>query len=197
MNTVIENYLERLTDSLHGRCIHTGGVLYMERYYLKSFRLFGKKYAIFIQRFNRSDAERELHNHPWRWALSFILVGWYFEYRLRRQKDFVGTVRKQRRRFFNALFADTFHRVVLPVDERGKHYPVWTLFIHGPAESERWGFLHPLTTAGDYGVDGKHYKNVILYATFGPFEPTEFSITGLGWHLKQYRNEPIPNEKAV
>ena len=63
------------------------------------------------------------HTHPWD-AWSFIL-GWYDEER--------GNLAKQRRYFFNRVYAFTPHKVTII-------RPVWTLFIHGPRINENWNY---------------------------------------------------------
>lgn len=82
-----------------------------------------------IHRFRRSDPDG-LHDHPWGWARTFILAGWYIESR----RD---GIRIRAAGDTYALTGDTFHRVELP-----DQADVWTLFIHGPYV-KHWGFLVP------------------------------------------------------
>ena len=58
---------------LRVRRIRIRGKTYMMRIYLDQ----GWMINIFV----RPDAERWLHNHPWKWARSIILWGWYEEER--------------------------------------------------------------------------------------------------------------------
>src|SRR5437660_2113436 len=69
---------------------------YLERYFVCA--LFGIRF--YLHRFVGSDPDRGLHDHPWRWAMSFILRGWYYE-----------ATRSGTRavRWFNFLTGDTFH----------------------------------------------------------------------------------------
>lgn len=106
--------------------------------------------------FHREDIDRHLHGHPWIWAVSLVLSGWYDETRLlpdaedcRRLYAAAGGnpnemptelfTRSRRVRRFNLLRASDYHRVTR------LHGRVWTLFITGPSIQD-WGFL----------VDGKH-----------------------------------------
>jgi hypothetical protein len=126
-----------------------GATPYLSRYYLvgrptmpdggEPFDKFGnphpdavfpKALGLYLHRFHRGDADRELHNHPWRWSLALILSGGYVEER--RRGDAVETrfIRPGR---LNWIGHDDFHRVDLPTGE------AWTLFLAGPKVSS-WGF---------------------------------------------------------
>jgi hypothetical protein len=87
-------------------------------------------WGLYLHRFHRSDADGELHNHPWRWALSLVLVGGYSEERR-------NGARVIRRRVapgsLNFIRANDFHRVDL------LEHDAWTLFLVGP-KSQSWGF---------------------------------------------------------
>lgn len=100
-------------------------------------------YRAMLHHFHRPDADRYLHNHPWRWALSFVLSGAYDEERLVPNPDPLssagGTFVKRLVRRFNTLTDRDYHRVTRL---RGD---VWTLFITGPRIQD-WGFL----------IDGEH-----------------------------------------
>lgn len=125
-----------LSGRLPCRIISDGDTPYLERYYL--FTLLGVRF--YLHRFVASDPDRGMHNHPWRWAFSLILSGWYYE-----QTSYgVGIVRR-----FNALTGDSFHRVILPT-ERGVH-ECWTLFAHRAKDAKQWGFLR------DFGALGSAY----------------------------------------
>lgn len=109
------------------------GQPYLERSYVGT--LFGVR--IYLHRFVACD-EDGLHDHPFAWSGSLILAGWYYE------DHWVGRVR---RRWFNLIGPNRFHRVVLP--EHAGH-DVWTLFFHTP-RIKPWGFLRP-TAAGRHGA---------------------------------------------
>ena len=90
----------------------------------------GDGIGVYIHRFHRGDNDRELHNHPWRWAVSFVLAGGYWEERRVGDDVFVREVRPGH---INILSANSFHRVTL------RDGDAWTLFVVGPKVSG-WGF---------------------------------------------------------
>ena len=78
---------------------------------------------IFLHRFHRGDDDTALHNHPWRWAVSLVLVGGYSEER-RRGNDVDR--REVRPLSLNIIRANDFHRVDL------LEHDCWSLFVAGP-----------------------------------------------------------------
>jgi hypothetical protein len=136
-----------LSGLLPCRIISDNGLPYLERYYICT--ILGVRF--YLHRFVGSDPARGLHDHPWAWARSLILSGWYFE------ETRAGT---RTVRWYNKLTGDTFHRVVLPKYDvlvtRGtradaqllitefeqQDQPCWTLFFHSLAYVKPWGFLH-------------------------------------------------------
>ena len=129
------------------RIISDDGRPYLERYYLST--LFGVRF--YLHRFVGSDPARGLHDHPWAWAGSVVLAGWYWEERR-------GSTKHHKVRWFNWLLGDSFHRVILPLvttsitDKDGYHtqwgqkeQPCWTLFFHRAENVKPWGFLRPMT----------------------------------------------------
>jgi hypothetical protein len=104
--------------------------------------------GLYLHRFHRGDGDPELHNHPWRWAVSLILSGGYSEER-RQTVDPGGTwepavyriiVRCLTPGMLNFIDSDDFHRVDLLADE------AWSLFLVGPKFSG-WGFWNRQTGA--------------------------------------------------
>ncbi len=95
---------------------------------------------VFLHRFHRSDADGELHSHPWAWAVAIVLSGGYSEERRvppMNMSDW-GVERTVVRRTFgpgsvNVIRADDYHRVDLLEDES------WSLFISGPKLAD-WFF---------------------------------------------------------
>jgi hypothetical protein len=80
------------------------------------------------------DERHVLHNHPWRWAMSFVLNGWYVEERARTSgAHYCRTIGHS---IPNALEADTFHRITDVSPD------CWTLFMVGPKQ-QGWGFDVP------------------------------------------------------
>ena len=99
--------------------------------------------GVYLHRFYRSDADRELHNHPWRWALALILRGGYTE-EYQQQLLWAGKPlgqpwiekRVMRPGSLNVITHETFHRVELLHPDRG----AWSLFVAGPRFRD-WGFV--------------------------------------------------------
>lgn len=135
-------FLFWLTGFLPCRIINDGDRPYLERYYLMT--LFGHRF--YIHRFVGSDPDRGLHDHPWPWAFSIILAGWYYEH-TRRDQPAIDAVFGRKVRWFNFLTGDSFHRVVLPVRYPNSNMPdpellqCWTLFFHRSTYVKPWGFL--------------------------------------------------------
>lgn len=123
----VNTLLYALSSRLPCRIIAEGQRRYLERYYLCT--LFGVRF--YLHRFVDSDPGRGLHDHPWPWAFSIILSGWYLE-QTRRGEHKV--------RWLNFLVGDNFHRVVLPGAYVNEPQPCWTLFAHRAAYVKPWGF---------------------------------------------------------
>lgn len=136
------------------RLIPPRGDIYLARYYLyppkdpvfdaqqrereEAYRP-SKKWQLHLHHFYRSDADRELHNHPFEWSLSLILTGGYREERRVTRMNGYTTYFVQVRKIlpfrFNFIRAGDFHRVDLLDEENG----CWTLFLTGPRVQD-WGF---------------------------------------------------------
>lgn len=119
------------------RLIEVGGDPYLLRLYLMHWKR-DLLPGVFLHCFLRGDNDRDLHNHPWKWALSVILTGGYVEER----RDDAGEVHRRTVRpgAVNLIRANDFHRVEL-LDDR-----CWTLFIAGP-RLQQWGFWNRDTGA--------------------------------------------------
>lgn len=110
---------------------------YLSRYYffLKDRNLCN----IFLHNFHSSDLDVGeggyglFHCHPWKYSISFIFSGGYWEERL--QKD--GSIKKHwiKPLSFNFITNKDFHRVDLAGDD------VWTIFFTtGRSKKLSWGF---------------------------------------------------------
>ena len=132
----MRKFLFWLTSKLPCRIISEDERPYLERDYLANFG----GLVFYIHRFVGSDPDRGLHDHPWPWAVSFILAGRYLEH----NRSGVKPVN-----WFNFLLADSFHRVVLADNEN-----VYTLFIHRDKKAKTWGFWRTETedAEGDYSA---------------------------------------------
>lgn len=117
------------------------GSVYMYRYWLFN-RYDSPKHAkrwpsIRLHHIMREDIDRHSHDHPWTWARTIIMKGWYIE---ERPGDPLAYVREAGHT--GLLRHGSYHRIA-EVSEGG----VWTLFVTGP-KVDSWGFL----------VDGKRVE---------------------------------------
>jgi hypothetical protein len=133
--------LNAIARKLPARCIRReDGKPYLYRYYLLGGNTEG--WELLLHRFVASDPGNEVHNHPWRWALSLILAGGYDEERWsQRQPSDRGEpwrVWWSRRRpgTVNRLGPGDHHRVILAPGKEA-----WSLFFHGK-RMQPWGFVH-------------------------------------------------------
>ena len=106
-----------------------------------------KLFGLYLHYFYRGDSDLDMHNHPWKWALSWILSGHYFE---EREEDNKYQYNVLMAGDFNFISHKCFHRIELPTVDRK---PVWTLFLAGPKTSI-WGFKDHVT--GEF-TDSKTY----------------------------------------
>jgi hypothetical protein len=123
--------LNKLTSRLKVRDIRVNGRPYLERYFLCN--LFGIQF--YIHRFRASDPEVEVHDHPWDWACSLILLGWYEEETLKSE-----AYEKKSAGRLSIIRGNMFHRVHFPAGQMD----TWTLFFHGK-RTKGWGFLNRYT----------------------------------------------------
>jgi hypothetical protein len=152
--TAVRRFLYWLSSFLRVRFIRGGANNdagdYLERYFL--FNAFGV--TAYLHRFIGSDPDPGVHhNHPFAWAYTLVLAGWYEEERYTgliveevADEDDAWRVSKTRvtprvvsniRRPFNLCSIDqhALHRVnLVPGGE------CWTLFVHGPW-CKPWGFV--------------------------------------------------------
>ena len=96
--------------------------------YLKRWYIFkSKRLTLFVHKFEKSDEDMALHDHPWAF---FVIPIWrgYYEYNLKgKSRSYPIISMRYRNR-------DYRHRVVL-IDRK----PSWSLFFHG-VKSGLWGF---------------------------------------------------------
>jgi hypothetical protein len=190
----MNRFLFWLTSRLPLRIISDDGEPYLERYYLATF--LGVRF--YLHRFVGSDPARGLHDHPWRWAASIILSGFYYEETRRGVRPV---------RWLNVLLGDSFHRVLLPkamiqrggsirvaadsddptLNGTGWLLPCWTRFFHRAAYTKPWGFLR--------GVK-PDLERLQLYETVRVWVPYNYPKSGHGtndpWWLfvRKARDEP-------
>lgn len=155
---MIKQFCEWLAKRLPSFTIPTpDGKPYLTRYYIfGADRAFGN---IFLHHFHSSDmdvapsGEYYLHNHPWPWSFSIILVNGYVEFR-RMDKDSANLRRKKYNPgSINILTDKDFHRVVLHKED------AWSFFFTGWRSKKRsWGFWDPFTK--EY-LDFKNFSKAI------------------------------------
>lgn len=88
-----------------------------------------------LHHFLRSDEDHELHNHPFAWSFSIVLVGGYREERRRWTGErFAIDTKDVVAGQINVILATTYHRVDLLYPE------TWILFVMGPRTGEDWSF---------------------------------------------------------
>jgi hypothetical protein len=119
VNILINMILYFITGFLPCRIISINKKSYLERYYLGG--------GWFIHRFLSNDGDRHVHNHPWTWAMSFIICGSYLEKLY--DKSIVN------RKWFNLIRRDTYHQIV-SIEPK-----TWTLFVHSKHRYHTWGFI--------------------------------------------------------
>lgn len=139
----MRSLLHKLVKQLPARAIKVGGKDYLQRYYLGT--VLGVQF--YIHRFLDSDPDEEVHDHPWRWAVSLILAGHYSEELLdteKRRHMWPGRL--------NVITGTKFHRVHFINDGQPD---VWTLFFHGK-RVKGWGFFNKKTHGyRPFAVDAK------------------------------------------
>lgn len=111
---------------------------YLTRYKLASL---GKKLVrVYLNRFHRSDEDRELHSHPWKWAIVIVLKGGYVEERPMEGGNgppFLTVNVSRKPGSIYIIRPDLFHRVDLREAES------WSLFIAGPeVDGALWYFFN-------------------------------------------------------
>ena len=85
-----------------------------------------------VHRFFRGDIDTYPHNHPWKWALSFVFWGGYTQ--IRTDKNGTVHIEEFNAPCFNFIRHSDYHNVTTV-----RRNPM-TLFLTGPAVSS-WGFL--------------------------------------------------------
>jgi hypothetical protein len=144
IDRILHRFLWALTEAFPGRTreIRVDGKKYLRRFYITPRRLdeqgettgHYKGFGIYLHYFYRGDEDRELHNHPWKNAFSFILTGGYQEERKAHVHEAVIN-RLIRRYTFNNIKHNTFHRVT----KRPGANHIWTIFFTGKRVQD-WGF---------------------------------------------------------
>lgn len=134
--------LHLLAGKLRSRMIENEkGEAYLQRYVIYGWipgdDNKSRPVNIYLHRFFRPDDDRAVHNHPWHWAVSFILTGGYSEQvrRLNRYDEPALFERRLDAPNVNVIKGDTFHRIT------ELHGETWTLFIASKKHGRSWGFM--------------------------------------------------------
>lgn len=133
---MIRRLLYRVSGRLPCRLILIDGAPYLERYYI------GKAFGVtaYLHRLVDADGDREVHDHPWRFAIAIGLAGGYVEQRVTHLDVATGWAVTHRRMFpgrVSRLGPTVFHQIIAAKPE------TWTLFLHG-RRIKLWGFLRRL-----------------------------------------------------
>ena len=179
---MIERLLMRWSAKLPAREITSpAGQPYLERYHVVKLG----PVTVLLHRYLGSDGEREVHNHPWSWACSFVLKGAYVEERVlgldveHGWRSLFHLVR-----FFNLLGPLAFHRL------HRVREGTWTLFIHG-RRVQKWGFLSKVEDAlstRDHLLEVGHQR-VVFHQ---PFETNPDPA----WHRNASKGVDLPSRRA-
>ena len=140
----VHKFLWSLTEKYPNRTriISVDGKPYLRRFYITPRRRNEagvetgdhRGYGIYLHYFYMGDEDRELHNHPWKTAMSYILCGGYLEERKNNLTNEVET-RDVSAGQLNLIRNTDFHRVILKPGV--KH--TWTIFFSGERVQD-WGF---------------------------------------------------------
>ena len=151
--------------------------LYLVRHYILHV-LRNRLPGVYLHFINRSDADRELHNHPWETAASIILWGGYVETRASIRDSTVAALRYNdqprpwlvehvvpKKRIYragdlNVIRKNDFHRLELT-----SRFTV-TLFVAGHRAQEEWGFVDLAT--GRFETEGQREARLERARRDGP-----------------------------
>lgn len=164
------------------------GELYLRRKYLLDTRWGG----IYFHQIVRSDPDRDLHDHPWKF-LSILLWGFgYYEH----QAD--GTMK-----YFPPFSINhrpdpaAPHRLELTKDPRtGREKPQWTLVFVGRKMRE-WGFHVPVGLDAPYGGSANPDSKYVRLATWVEFRKYLDVKFPKGWAKEPgYDEKPVQGAKT-
>lgn len=128
---VLHKILQRIGMSLPMRLIDHEGRSYLRRYHVGT--VFGIR--CYLHHFVDSDPAG-LHNHPWRYGLTILLSGHYWE-----ERRFCRIPNPRIVKWINFVGGDYLHRVLLGRDGAGNTLTTWSLFFHS-RKVMSWGTLH-------------------------------------------------------
>ena len=131
-------WLHRLLKRFGGKTIYVYDKKYLTRYYLWGNGS-GDSFELYVHHMRATDSFRWLHNHPWKWFISFVFSGSYVQDTYNRDTKKSG---KQHIRWFNIFRGiNRYHSIrELP---RGT---AWTLVLAPPKLKDyNWGYWNDET----------------------------------------------------
>ncbi|MXW54862.1 MAG: hypothetical protein F4X44_04335 [Gammaproteobacteria bacterium] len=128
-----KSFLNWLLQKTSGKTIYVYDEPYLTRYYLLGNGS-GKSFEIYVHHMHKIDEFRWLHNHPWRWFLSIVLSGSYWQETLNCRNGKHKHEHIRRLNLFRKL--DQYHAIrELP---KGT---AWTLVVVPPKQHDhQWGY---------------------------------------------------------
>lgn len=175
------------------------GAPFLERYHLWQG---SSGVGVVLHRFVRSDPDRGLHNHPWRWSFSVILCGGYTELYMPHASASLSErhVRVFRPGDINWVDPGAFHRVLLgalaapycasPPED------AWTLFVYGP-RSQGFGFLNtPRGHAYDQkpSTDATHYSRSGVVSAEARAQEAPFACPSNELEFRPFTTSLVPKD---
>lgn len=143
LNTVCKYVMSKLDNYDRVRVISRDHKPYLIRGYIKHE---GMLPGIYLHKFLCADLDKDLHDHPWNFAVSFILSGGYEEERYDSNNDIYSRVVSAGK--INLVQGSAFHRIDSLMTDS-----VWTLFVPFWRKKD-WGFI--IRDTGNY-VDYRTY----------------------------------------
>lgn len=127
------SWLHRLLRRFGGKTIHVYDKLYLTRYYLVGDGS-GESFEIYVHHMHATDSFRWLHNHPWKWFISFVFAGSYVQDTYDRRTNEFGEQHVHWLNLFRGL--NRYHSIrELPTGS------AWTLVLTPPKLKDyNWGY---------------------------------------------------------
>lgn len=125
--------LKWLLRKTSGKTIYVYDQPYLTRYYLIGDGS-GKTFEVYVHLMHKVDEFRWLHNHPWRWFLSIVLSGTYWQETL---DCHCGVHQREHIRSFNLFRSFNRYHAIRELPQGC----AWTLVVVPPKQDDyRWGY---------------------------------------------------------
>ena len=133
------SWLHKVLRRFGGKTIYVYNKRYLTRYYLLGDGS-GTSFEIYVHHMHATDSFRWLHNHPWKWFLSFVFSGSYVQDTYDRNTN---TFKKQHIRWFNVFRGLNRYHSIRELPRRS----AWTLVLAPPKlKSYNWGYWNDETS---------------------------------------------------